>query len=143
MTSVYLTSAKYVLIILMAFYTYTSFYVIRNISDKLINKACKLQVFMIFTMHIIAYSILYLNMENDSIIFFCGVQLIYFILTIGLTNIIYDKQISKPVLNNMCLMLSIGLIILTRLNYTKAVKQFVILVAATVLYIDDFLITLI
>lgn len=135
MTSVYLTSAKYVLIILMAFYTYTSFYVIRNISDKLINKACKLQVFMIFTMHIIAYSILYLNMENDSIIFFCGVQLIYFILTIGLTNIIYDKQISKPVLNNMCLMLSIGLIILTRLNYTKAVKQFVILVAATVLYI--------
>ena len=62
-------------------------------------------------------------------------RLIYFILTIGLTNIIYDKQISKPVLNNMCLMLSIGLIILTRLNYTKAVKQFVILVAATVLYI--------
>ena len=42
-----------------------------------------------------------------------------------LYTLIYPK-VSRLVVNNMCMLLSIGLIMLTRLNYEKAVKQYVI-----------------
>lgn len=132
MVNVYIATAKYLMLILMAFYTYTGFYVLGKKKGKSLNAAYSLQVAILFVMHFIGYSVIYLNVENDTIILFYGLQVVYFILVIGITNIIYEKQISRAVLNNMCLMLAIGMIVITRLSYTKAVKQFSILVAATI-----------
>lgn len=135
MVNVYLTTAKYMLIFLMAFYTYSSFYALKNSNKYNLSKTYILQTIIIFLTHFIGFTAIYLNVENDTVILFYGVQVIYFIVTMGFTNIIYDKQVNKVVLNNMCMLLVIGLTILTRLSYTKAIRQFCILVVATVIYL--------
>ena len=45
--------------------------------------------------------------------------------TILLYSFIYPK-VSRLVVNNMCMLLSIGFIMITRLNYDKAAKQYLI-----------------
>ena len=135
MVNVYLTTAKYMLIFLMAFYTYSSFYALKNSNKYNLSKTYILQTIIIFLTHFIGFTAIYLNVENDTVILFYGVQVIYFIVTMGFTNIIYDKQVNKVVCNNMCMLLVIGLTILTRLSYTKAIRQFCILVVATVIYL--------
>lgn len=135
MVNVYLTIAKYMLIILMAFYTYSSFNALKNSNKYNMKKTYILQTIIIYLMHFISFTVIYLNVENDTIILFYGVQVIYFIVTMGFANIIYDKRVNKVVLNNMCMLLVIGLTVLTRLSYTKAVRQFGILVVATVIFL--------
>ena len=135
MVNVYLTTAKYMILFLMAFYTYSSFYALKNAGKFNLKKVYVLQTIIIYLMHFIGFTVIYLNVENDTIILFYGVQVIYFIITMGFTNILYDKKVNKVVLNNMCMLLSIGLMILTRLSYTKAVRQFSILAVATLIYL--------
>ena len=135
MVNIYLTTAKYMLLILMAFYTYSSFYALKNSRKFNVNKVYILQTVIIYLMHFIGFTVIYLNVQNDTVILFYGIQVIYFVLTRGFTNIIYDKRVNKVVQNNMCMLLVIGLTILTRLSYTKAVRQFVILVLATIIYL--------
>ncbi len=52
--------------------------------------------------------------------------------TILLYSFIYPK-VSRLVVNNMCMLLSIGFIMITRLNYDKAAKQYLIAAAGIVL----------
>ena len=47
-------------------------------------------------------------------------------------SFIYPK-VSRLVVNNMCMLLSIGFIMITRLNYDKAAKQYLIAAAGIVL----------
>lgn len=133
MINVYLTFAKYAIIILMAFYTYASFSVLRKKKMRSQHYGLALQTAILFLIHFLGYSMIYLNVENDSIILFYGIQVIYFILTIGVANVIYEEKIHKPLLNNMCFFLVIGMLMLTRLSYTKAYRQFAILAGVTVI----------
>ena len=43
----------------------------------------------------------------------------------------FYKNASELVLNNMCMLLSIGMIILTRLSYEKAMRQFLFITAGS------------
>lgn len=133
MIHIYLTFAKYAMILLMAFYTYTGFVVLRRQQGKNQKIGIVLQTAILFLIHFLGYSVIYLNVENDTIVLFYGLQVIYFVLTMGISNILYDKKMNRPLMNNMCLMLMIGLMMLTRLSYTRAKKQFAILVVATIL----------
>ena len=67
----------------------------------------------------------HLEKEDIKILAFYVIQVILFITTIALYTNIYPKS-SRLVVNNMCMLLCIGMIILARLNYEKAVKQYVI-----------------
>jgi len=133
--NVYLTTAKYMILFLMAFYTYSSFYALRNSDKQNLKKVYIWQMIIIYLMHFIGFTVIYLNVENDTVILFYGVQVIYFIVTMGFSNIFYEKRVNKIVLNNMCMLLSVGFMILTRLSYTKAIRQFEILVFATIIYL--------
>ena len=67
--------------------------------------------------------------EPEFIGFYVTTQVV-----LWLTILIYRKlypEANKLLINNMCMLISIGLIILVRLNYQKAKKQF------SVLYEDD------
>lgn len=48
-------------------------------------------------------------------------------------DVFYDKKYNKGLLNNMCMLLCIGFVMITRLSYDKAVKQFFIVCVASVL----------
>lgn len=133
MINVFETSSKYILIVLFAFYTYYSFSSLRNTSEEHKRKLYKGQNVIMYLIQLVAFIVTLLNIEDNLyyVVIFYGCQLIYFILVIGLAGIFYDGKMSRFLLNNMCMLLCIGFIILTRLSFTKAVRQFEILVVAT------------
>ena len=65
-----------------------------------------------------------LKTGEQKLIVFYGCQVVYFIAVIVLYRIIYPK-VSSLIVNNMCMLISIGLIMITRLEFADAVKQFI------------------
>ena len=59
-------------------------------------------------------------------------QVVFFILYLVLFRVIYKKS-SRLLVNNTCMLLAISFIMLTRLGVERAVRQFIITVAAAAL----------
>ena len=87
---------------------------------------------LIFFMDFMAFLVIFLKKEEINIIYFFGAQLIYFIVVQILYRIFYKKA-SLLLLNHMCMLLSIGFIMLSRLDLESAIRQFQIVVVATVI----------
>ena len=132
MKEIVIASAKYLIIILMAFYTYESFQSIKDREKQKTRQYCFKQSFLFYLIHALCYLSIYLHTFQDKIVIFYGMQLIYFILLIEISKMIY-KNYNRQLLNVMSMMLMIGFVMLTRLSYDKAMKQFFICVIATVM----------
>lgn len=130
MQNLFIVTAKYMFIILLAFYVFLSYIALRDGKKQSHNAALSVQSLIIYTIHLCGYIIIYMNLEKDSVVIFYGAQLIYFVVFKGLFGVIYEKAYHKGLINNMCMMLVIGFIMLSRLSYEKAVKQFIIVVMA-------------
>jgi Bacterial cell division membrane protein len=89
----------------------------------------KRQTFLIFLIHFIAFLVLFLGTNEMKIAYFYVAQVILFLTMILLYTTLYPK-VSKLVVNHMCMLLAIGFIILTRLSYDLAFKQFIIATGA-------------
>ena len=97
-------------------------------SDK--KKSILLQQnILMFLIQLDAYVVMYLETEDIKLLAFYLMQVVLFGAAIILYTNIYPK-VSRLVINNMCMLLCIGMIMLTRLDYGTAVKQFVISAAA-------------
>lgn len=131
MQEIIIAISKYSIIILMAFYVYESFQAIRDTDDLKKRKYCFKQTFIMYLVHVLCYTTIYLHTLQDKIIIFYGVQLIYFILVIEICKLIYKKY-NRPLMNVMCMMLMISFTMLSRLSYDKAIRQFIICVGATI-----------
>lgn len=84
-----------------------------------------------YLIHLDAYLAIYAVTANDLVIVFYGFQVIFVLITLSCYHLIY-KGTSRLLLNNMCMLLLIGFIMLTRLSLEKAVKQYLIAVAAMI-----------
>lgn len=85
-----------------------------------------------FAIQLVAYMVMYLQTEDIRMLGFYLMQVVLFGATILLYTNIYPK-VSRLVVNNMCMLLCIGMIMLTRLDYENAVKQYVIAAGAIAL----------
>lgn len=131
--------SKYVLIFLMAVYTYLNFSYFRFHDVWEQNQTCARQNVMMFFIHLIAYAILFLKSEDERIILFYLAQLIFFAAYIGLYRLFY-RNMSRILVNNMCMLLCVGFIMLTRLSFDKAIRQFLIVaVSALITWIIPFI----
>jgi cell division protein FtsW (lipid II flippase) len=117
--------SKYINILLIAFYTFYTFYVLGNNDKKKQNRIYGKMTGIIYAFHFISYLILYINSMNIKIVFLYVGQLIGITLVFILYQWIYSN-ISILVLHNMIFLLTIGMVMLTRLAYQKAVKQSII-----------------
>lgn len=145
MENLFLGLSKYLFIIVLAFYDLFSFIVLiepkqKKKRGKQIQKrsnqhkaALRVQTCMLFVFHLLAYINLFLNTKDPTIILFYGGQVVFFILLRGLYGVLYENDYNKGLLNNVCMFLCISFVMLTRLYYSKAVKQFVIVFAAAIL----------
>lgn len=128
--------SKYLMIILFALYTYQCFAVLkRNTDPEKQNRKFHQQVFYMYMIHLNAYLVLYLSTKNQSLITFYLMQVVYFVVVQICYTTIY-RRASRLVVNNMCMLMMSGFIILTRLSVDFAVKQFkiaIISMAATML----------
>ena len=120
--------SKYLIICLAAFYTYECFAVFRKkYGDFERKKIYKRQMACVYLIHLDAFLVLFAATLNLEMIGMYLVQLIFFLsLHFGYT-VVY-KNSNRLVLNNMCMLLMAGFVILTRLNFDKAKKQFLIAV---------------
>lgn len=120
---------KYIMILLIGIYTYYSFNVFRYKSKKRQERAYIMLTFIIFFLHFTGYFTLFVQSVNYKLVFLYGSEVGLFLLILILYRIFYPKM-SKLLLRNMLMLLTIGFIILARLSFDKAVRQVAIVGAA-------------
>jgi len=128
------TLAKYVMTILITVYTYYSFRVFRVKDKKGQNKLYFKMTAVIFVLHFIGYYILFMEIKNQKLIWLYLCEAALFLTIILVYQEIYPK-ISRLLLLNMVMLLSISFVILARLSFDKAVKQLIIVAVASLLCI--------
>ena len=82
-----------------------------------------------FLIHFICYVNIFINTLEIEILLFYGAQFLLFLVTLIIYGTMY-KRASRLIINNMCFLLMIGFVILTRLDVTLAWKQFFIAIVA-------------
>lgn len=122
---------KYLMILLMGIYTYYSFTVFRFKNKKQQNRIYTILTVIIFLLHFIGNGTLLLQIQSMKLVYLYGGEVLLFILVLILYRIIYPR-LSKLLMRNMLMLLSVSFIILTRLSFDMAVKQ-VIIVACSFL----------
>lgn len=124
---------KYLFILLMLFYTWECFSALKCHNPYKASGIFQRQNGTIFVTYLLGIATIFMNRpqeEQVSIIILGGVQLCYLIVVLGIFPIIYPN-INKAVLSNMCMLLTIGFIMLARLNFEKSIKQFIIVAIVT------------
>ena len=126
-------ASKYLMILLFMVYTFECFHVFRfeNRPKRQMAIYSRQRGIMYF-IHFDAFLVIYLNTQNVQVIGFYLMQLILFIGIQLVYHLLYKKA-SELLLNNMLILLVISLVILTRISFDKALKQFLIMIASTVL----------
>ena len=133
MENLFIGISKYLFIILMAFFVFLSFIVLSDGKKRSHKAALFVQMMMMFVFHLAAYMVIYLNTKNNTVIIFYGAQVIFLVIFRGLHDVFYEKVYNKGLLNDVCMFLCISFVMLTRLYYSKAIKQFLIICVASVL----------
>lgn len=132
MSSIFCEVSKYLMIILFALYTFECFSVLRRKATKEQQDTIyRRQNMWMFLVHLDGYLILADQTENLGILLFYGAQLIFFASILISYRLLYNSS-SQLLINNMCMLMVIGFIILTRLSIEKAFRQFAISVAGMI-----------
>lgn len=122
--SVVVGLSKYIIIILFAIYTWHCFTVFigKNIERK--EEIYKRQKRIMFTIHFICSLVLFLNSLSMQILGFYVAQVLFLVFVDKAYSYVY-KNLSKLVMNNMLMLLTIGFLMIERLNADYAVKQMI------------------
>lgn len=124
--------SKYFIALFAALYTYEAFAVFRYQTEEERSGIYIRQNLFMFLVHFICFLSIYLKSGKIEMLFFFIFQQIALYTTIVLYHMIYPKA-NRLVVNNMCFLMSVGFIMLTRLSYEKAVNQFIIVIIGLIL----------
>lgn len=95
------------------------------------NFVCGRQQVCVFMLHFLANLLIFLHTQSEELVLFYGVQVLFFLSYTYLYRFFY-RNVSRLLVNNVCMLICTGMIILTRLNPEKAMRQFVIIVISAV-----------
>ncbi len=133
MISIIIDVSKYIFALMAVCYAGTVLIGLIGKNRFLSANIYAMQIIITLTVHFLGYTVLFTQNENaPGYAALYGAELVYFIVVYLVYGTFY-KNASKLLVNNMCMLLAIGFIMITRLNYNKGVKQFVICAAATVI----------
>ena len=131
MTRLIIDISRYVLFGLILIYSIQSFLVFVKRDEESREFLFLRQNVVMFCIHFVAFMVLYLRMEEPMLLFFYGAQVIYLAATLVFYRNLYPKA-SKLLVNNMCMLITVGFIMVTRLSYDDSIQQFKMLIAGTV-----------
>ncbi|MDD3277456.1 MAG: FtsW/RodA/SpoVE family cell cycle protein [Lachnospiraceae bacterium] len=131
MLNVIVEFSKYFLLFLMALFTLESFLVLNKKNEEARRSLMLKQIIVMIIFTFAAYFIMFLQSQDNQMIKMYLCNMGYILIVQVLYRLIYRKA-SLVLLNNMCMLLSIGFIMLSRLNFVKAYKQFLIVAASTI-----------
>lgn len=127
MVNIIINVSKYFIILLMALYTFSCFFVFRNKEEAEKEQKLNRQIVYVFLIHFLSYLTLALSNHERmlAIVIFYGLQILVATIYMYLYHYIYPYS-NRVITNNMSFMLLIGYTMLTRLDFSLAKKQFVI-----------------
>ena len=122
--------SKYVLLFLMAVYTLLALLSIRQKDAVKRRGRANSQFAIILIFDAAAFAILYLQSRDPKMFGILAGLLLYTVLVQVLYRLIYKKA-SLAVLNNMCMLISTGFVIQSRLGTSTAIKQLIIVAGSS------------
>lgn len=124
--------AKYFIAIFMALYTYECFAVFRYSTEERRNGIYIRQNLLMFLVHFACFLVICTETEEIDYLFFYAFWEIILFAAIVLFHMIYPR-INRLIINNIGLLLGIGFVMLTRLSFDKAKKQFIIVTISLII----------
>ena len=130
MINVIVELSKYTILTLMIVYTFHCFYTVRQPDEEERNELLRQQLILIFFIDFTAFLVIYLKTFDYKVVrFYIEMQIFFAVIQI-LYRVLYKKA-SLLLLNNMCMLLSVGFIMLCRLDITMATKQLLVAAGAS------------
>ena len=133
MVNIIIQLSKYLIIILMAAYTFSCFSIFaRNYEDEE-KRVLVRQDVLLFLLQFVAFFTMFLATEDIRILFIYAALGIVLLGVILLYNLIYPN-VSRLVVNNMCMLITAGMIMITRLSsdnespYGTAIRQLIFVI---------------
>ncbi len=123
--------SKYAMILFLALYTLLGFRLVRKPEEER-RASLYQQDVLFFSMHLLGNLVLYLSTENEEILYFYAVQAAAFVIFLIFQRVIYPGA-DRLLNHNLLLLLSVGLLMLSRLSFDKAKRQFQIAAIAAIL----------
>ena len=124
--------SKYLMIILALLYTFQCFTIFKKKTEGKKRKVLRKQITLMVLFLFVAFSNIFLYTKDITVLIFLLAIYLYIAILQILYRVLYPKA-SLLVVNNTCMLLSIGFVILARLELENAVKQYIIAAAASVI----------
>ena len=130
MTNIIIQLSKYLIIILMAAYTFSCFSIFTRSYEDEEKRVLIRQDVLLFLIQFVAFGTMYLATEDMRILFLYAALAVVLLAVILLYNLIYPN-VSRLVVNKMCMLITAGMIMITRLSadnpspYGSAIRQLV------------------
>lgn len=123
--------SKYFIAFFMVLYTASCFYTFRYPTGEHHKGIFILQDVLMFLVQVLCFLNLSLTGGDFQYLFFFAFILIFLFATITMVSLIYEN-INRLLLNNMCMLLGIGLCMVSRLSFDKAIRQYVIVLVSLI-----------
>ena len=123
------TLSKYFTAVIMLLYTLECFLVFKYKEEHSRKSIYISQLIMIVLVHFACFLSIILKTGEVRYLIFYAILQIFILGVIEILPMVYPR-LNRLLINNACMLISIGLIMLVRLNYRFAVKQFIIVVVS-------------
>ena len=117
--------SKYVNTLLIALYTCECFLVFRFREESRRSGIYARQNILMFAVHFSCFVVVCFETGDAAYLFFYAFQQIILYAAVVLFRMLYPRG-NRLVINNSCMLLCISFVILTRLSYERALRQFII-----------------
>lgn len=124
--------SKYFITLFIALYTLECFLVFRFPDEERRSGSYIRQNLLMFLVHFSCFLVICFETGKLEYLLFYVLQQILLFATIVLFRMLYPRG-NRLIINNMCMLLSIGFVILSRLSYEKAIKQFFIVTVSIII----------
>lgn len=132
MISVIVKLSRYLILMLMLLYSMHCFRMFGIKDEKKQRRLLRKQLLLIILLDVTAFGVMYLQTKNLTMLYGLAAAVIYNLALRILYRIFYKKA-STLLVNNMAMLLNIGFIMLARLDFGSAAKQYMIAVAGTLI----------
>ena len=124
--------AKYLFIILLLLFSLRDYTYFRYRTEEKRRKAESRQLFDIYVFDVLGFGIIFMNTWDMKVALLLMGIFIYMAFTSVFYRVLYPKA-SILLVNNMLMLLSVGFVMIARINLTQAIKQFIIAAVGTAL----------
>lgn len=124
--------SKYILVLCMSFYTLDALLIFLHRNEQDGGFLYIRQAFWIFVIQLGGFYNLAVLSRDWEYVYMYIVMQVLLVLILCVTSLVY-KRINRLLLNNMCMLLGVGMIMISRLNMDKAIRQFKIIAVSYII----------